>query len=315
MFKININDHEGMEVINIANAQFGIELDIIASFGAIINRFVVSNSPFSFIAGYRDHQDLLDTHPFFSRSAKLFPFPNRLASGRYQFAGQSYQLAANFPWSEHAVHGLLYNQPFHIKVTDANVEQASVTLSFVSSQLDNPGYPFPFTLEVEFVINTSGKLTCRTSITNTGASDLPFGDAWHPYFSLGVERSELLLNMSPCHEWLHEQDLPTGEKRPFDQFTQAISIEGHELNHCFEFDSSSDAKLTLSRTDDKACLHFAQDAHYPFIQLYTPASESSIAVEPMTCPANVFNNGFGLLVLKPGKTQTLEWHCQAIYHG
>lgn len=315
MFNINIDNPSGLEIINITNRQLGIELEIIASFGAVINRFIVNDSPFSFISGYADHKDLVDNHPFFSRSAKLFPFPNRLAHGQYTFAGESYQLPANFPWSDHAVHGLLYNQAFLIKETQVDENHARVTLQFDSKQLDAPGYPFPFCLEVIFVLNTTGLLQCETHIVNTGESALPFGDAWHPYFNLGADRSQFTLSMSPCHEWLHVDDLPSGEKQTFSQFVSPSTLEEVEFNHCFEFDDLDSGLIELKRLDGKAQLLYAQQSSYPFVQLYTPNSEASIAVEPMTCPANAFNNEIGLLVLEPGQSSTFQWQCQAIYTG
>ena len=33
--------------------------------------------------------ELINQNPFYSRSAKLFPFPNRLNNGRYQFNNQT----------------------------------------------------------------------------------------------------------------------------------------------------------------------------------------------------------------------------------
>ncbi|MDR9827728.1 aldose 1-epimerase [Vibrio sp. FNV 38] len=313
MFKINIDNPSGLEVINITNPQFGIELEIIASFGAVINRYIVNNSPFSFIAGYQDHKDLVENHPFFSRSAKLFPFPNRLERGHYTFAGESYQLPANFPWSEHAVHGLLYNQPFFIKATQADEHHAQVTLTFDSSQLDVEGYPYPFRLEVTFSLDTAGVLQCGTKVFNLGETAMPFGDAWHPYFSLGVARNAFTLEMSPSHEWLHIDDLPSGEKQPFSQFNQPNTLDGVDLNHCFEFDHPTQSQIELKRIDGKAQLIYTQPSGYPFVQLYTPNSESSVAVEPMSCPANALNNGFGLLVLEPGETSSFLWQCQAKY--
>lgn len=112
MFKI-INEKFGnIDSVTLINHQHGIELQIINGFGAVINKYTVNNSPFSFICGYQNYDELINQHPFFSRSAKLFPFPNRLNLGRYSFDNQNHQLPANFPWSDHAVHGLLYNQPF-----------------------------------------------------------------------------------------------------------------------------------------------------------------------------------------------------------
>lgn len=40
------------------------------------------------------------------RGAALLPWPNRIEDGRYEFRGQSYQLALTEPERLHAIHGL-----------------------------------------------------------------------------------------------------------------------------------------------------------------------------------------------------------------
>ena len=36
-----------------------------------------------------------------------------------------------------------------------------------------------------------------------------------------------------------------------------------------------------------------------------------LAVEPMSCPADAFNSGAGLVRLEPGQTHTLQWGLRA----
>ena len=121
------------------------------------------------------------------------------------------------------------------------------------------------------------------------------------------------LTMSPCAEVVHENDLPNGDKRAFDRSSLSEDLMNQSLNHCFEFEATATNQLTLTRSDSSAEIHYQQDASYPFVQLYTPTSEQSIAIEPMTCPADAFNNQIGLLTLSPNQSQTFTWQCQAAY--
>ncbi len=41
------------------------------------------------------------------------------------------------------------------------------------------------------------------------------------------------------------------------------------------------------------------DAPYEYVQLYTAPDRNSIAIEPMTCEPNAFNNKMGLKILAP----------------
>ncbi|PWI33416.1 hypothetical protein DI392_11245 [Vibrio albus] len=189
-----------------------------------------------------------------------------------------------------------------------------MTLRYETDSL-HIGYPFSFQMDVTFHIDKTGKLDCLTSVKNNGSKSFPFGDAWHPYFSLGTELHNQLLSMPNCDEMEHINDLPSGNTFPFDHFREQNTLNGVNLNHCFKFESNTEIKLTLNRSDNLATLYYQQDSNYPFTQLYIPEGEQTIAIEPMTCPANAFNNHIGLLELAPNENQTFTWSCHAIFRG
>lgn len=314
MFKIDKDKFGHLDSISINNHKSGISLQLIPEFGGVINKYKVKHSPFSFIAGYQDADELTNHHPFFSRSAKLFPFPNRLNLGQYSFNGKQFLLPANFPWSDHAVHGLLYNQAFDLMDSHADEVHAKVTLAFETPSL-HQGFPFAFRLEVTYTIDNEGLLTCSTQVTNTGDCDFPMGDAWHPYFTLGTTLDTCAITMPSCQEVIHDNDLPTDQLMPFSEFESSASLQGRKLNHCYYFDGEQATGIEFTRQDNLASLSYQQDASYPFVQLYTPDNEASIAIEPMTCPANAFNNQLGLIVLQPNETRRFQWQVLARYQG
>lgn len=312
MFEIIKGNFGELHSTRLLNSEKGIEVEVIQDFGAMINKYKVNHSPFSFISGYKSYDELIEQHPYFSRSAKLFPFPNRLKFGRYQYAQREFTLPANFSWSEHAVHGLLYNQAF--EVIDAVAEEAfaQIHLRFQTSSLHN-GYPFSFQLDVVYRIDDIGHLSCQTQITNQGKHPFPFGDAWHPYFSLGTERNKCSVTMANAVELEHQEDLPTGNTNPNHQFNQTLLLQGYELNHCYRFTIETEQQIEFARLDQIAKIIYQQGASYPFVQLYTPQSEESLAIEPMTCPADAFNNHIGLLELEPNQSASFQWQCCAYY--
>jgi aldose 1-epimerase len=312
MFKIEKTKFGELNSITITNENKGIVAEVITDFGAIVNQFRVNNSPFSFISGYKNSQELIKSNPFFSKSAKLFPFPNRLKDGHYQFLGKCYQLPANFPWSDHAVHGLLYNQPFEIISVKATASQAQLHLRHSSSSLDE-GYPFATQVDIEYTFTELGEMLVSTEVTNEDSQMIPIGDAWHPYFCLGISRDSCRLTMPAVKELIHVDDLPNGEMIDNSEFQQPKSLKDVELNHCFTFLSNQEHKLQLTREDKVASIEFTQGDTYPYIQLYTPGSEPSLAIEPMTCPANAFNNHIGLIHLAPNESRKFEWSCLANY--
>ncbi|MCB0643138.1 MAG: hypothetical protein KDC44_15925, partial [Phaeodactylibacter sp.] len=46
---------------------------------------------------------------------------------------------------------------------------------------------------------------------------------------------------------------------------------------------------------------------YNFLQVFTPDHRQSIAIEPMTCNVDAFNNREGLIVLKPGEAHAASF--------
>jgi aldose 1-epimerase len=322
MFLINSEKFAEFDCVNIENKAQGIELQIIHGFGAIINKLIVNNSPFSFIKGYQSGQELKKTNPFYSRSAKLFPFVNRLNNGTYSHHNKNYQLPANFPWSEqHAVHGLVYNQPFTLTEQQTNSDFARLRFCLQSDSL-NTGFPFSVKLEIEYIIEASGQLSCATKITNTGLESFPFADGFHPYFNLGQSLKSCQIQMRDCLKVETSDDLPNGKLEVFSQFSNPVSLADMNLNDCYHFPeyATQDAaiQIELSRQDQQASLHYWQNNNlhngYRFLQLYTPAGEDTLAIEPMTGPADAFNNKIGLQTLSPNESVSLIWGCLACYN-
>lgn len=321
MFIINMNKFADLDCINIENKTLGIELQIIHGFGAIINKFIVNNSPFSFIQGYQSGQELFESNPFFSRSAKLFPFVNRLNNGRYHYQGNEYQLPANFPWSDqHAVHGLLYNQAFTLVNQQANTELAQVQLCYETKQLHS-GFPFAFKLEIIYSINTQGQLTCETKILNTGQQPFPYADGFHPYFNLGQPLDTCFIQMPTCQKVENTDDLPNGKFQHFSQFVNPTCIADVDLNDGFYFSKEKNneqpIEIKLSTQNKQSLIHYWQNDStnngYRFLQLYCPPSEETLAIEPMTAPADAFNNHIGFQELHPSQSISLIWGCNVSY--
>ncbi|MGI2821700.1 aldose 1-epimerase, partial [Vibrio fluvialis] len=61
MFKLIKNNFGEFNSTTILNSELGIQVDIIQDFGAIINQYRVNHSPFSFIVGYQDSHDLIQS--------------------------------------------------------------------------------------------------------------------------------------------------------------------------------------------------------------------------------------------------------------
>ena len=103
--------------------------------------------------------------------------------------------------------------------------------------------------------------------------------------------------------------IPTGNYLKNTSFQQATSLKDVTLDHCFELDVLERRVETLLINESKnvAVVLWQQCGvqGYNFIQVYTPPDRKSIAIEPMTCAPDAFNNKNGVFVLDPQESMEL----------
>ena len=205
------------------------------------------------------------------RGQVLAPWPNRLAGGRYEWAGEELQLPVNELDDGSAIHGLVRWASWRA----VEREPARVLLEHVLRP--QPGYPFTLRLRVEYLLAAKG-LTVRTEAENLGARPCPFGAGHHPYVVAPTGRvDDLVLD---------------GERVGDRQLDETLHEPGGwraEAGH-----------VTV----------WANDA-WPWRQVFTgdlPAvGRRGLAVEPMTCPPQAFRTGEGVIRLEPGDRWSGEW--------
>ncbi|SOE19939.1 aldose 1-epimerase [Spirosomataceae bacterium TFI 002] len=236
-------------------------------------------------------------------SALLFPFPNRIKDGRYDFEGKSYQLDINEDAFNHAIHGLVAFENFEMTHSDSK----SFTFAY-DYKGQEAGYPFPFLFEVKYTLRKL-KLSVDVNFENTGKTNMPYGFAWHPYFGFeGVSIGEVEVKVPVRHDIkLDDRMIPTGEKEM--QNAKLISLKNSYLDNLFEIDEKEGLKEVELRFQNKKVIisQNAAENQLPYFIAYTPPSRDCIAVEPQSCATNAFNNGLGLKVLKPGKSKNYKF--------
>jgi aldose 1-epimerase len=243
----------------------------------------------------------------------MAPWPNRIADGRYDFAGENHQLPIDEPELGNAIHGL-------VRWNEWDVEhQAADRVCFGHRLCAQPGYPFPLDLSVEYRLARSGLVVTFRAV-NLGESACPFGFGAHPYYLLRDRAVEAVELCVPAREWLDidERAIPTAHRpvagSPLD-FREPHRIGKARLDHAFtglDRDRQEVAEVTLR--DETEEIHLWQDRMLDFVHIYTgdtlPEPERrrrSVAVEPMTCAPNAFNSGDGLRLLYPGIPFECRW--------
>jgi aldose 1-epimerase len=243
------------------------------------------------------------------------PWPNRVANGCYEMAGRREQLPIDEPALGHAIHGLVRWQAWRVDARGDDHVRLSHRL------MARPGYPFPLDVSVEYRLSSSG-LTATLAAKNIGRAPCPFGAGAHPYLAFRADEVELCVR---ADEWLmvDERSIPTRrrpvESSPLD-FRRPRVIGSQELDHAFtglERDLQGRAQVLLAAAGSR--LRVWLDGSFPFVQVYTGDTlpdrsrrRLGIAVEPMTCAANAFNSGDGLLMLPPGASFAGCWGIEPV---
>ncbi|MCX6180842.1 MAG: aldose 1-epimerase [Bacteroidetes bacterium] len=306
MYKIEHNTFGALTEIKIKNELSGEYVSIIPGFAATINGLVLNagNKKYEVVDGCKSYDELMSEGKNKFKGTKLFPFPNRINKGEYLFEGKSYQLNVNFPNEGNAIHGLVCESAFEILSESNNNKEASVTLQYISNGKDK-GYPFKYKLTVVYVLNDKG-FSCKTIAENIDAVAIPIGDGWHPYFKLGGKVDELSVQIPSAQIVLvNDKMIPNGLTSESDQFTKSTKIANHQFDTCYKLEEKEGIqKVELINESEKIKLQVWQESgknKYNFVQIYTPPSRDSIAVEPMTCMPDAFNNKHGLITLQPSE--------------
>ena len=140
---------------------------------------------------------------------------------------------------------------------------------------------------------------------NTGNHALPVGDGWHPYFTLGESVDNCQLYFPACERIeVNDKMIPTGKLEQYSEFSETTSLQGVDLDTGFKLlEEEGIAEVKFHSPQQKITLKYWQETgkqKYNYLQIFTPPHRQSIAIEPMSCATDAFNNGWGLIVLEEG---------------
>jgi aldose 1-epimerase len=253
------------------------------------------------------------------RGQILAPWPNRLADGRYEWDGRSFQAALSEPDHHNAIHGL-------VRWANWTVSSVSGTEARAEYRLHpQPGWGWTLDLRVVYRLDPTG-LEVETTLTNTSpdtAGSCPVGIGWHPYLAaFGALVDEVTLTLPARFAYqADERGIPVG-RRPVvgtDQdFSGGRLIGSARLDTAFtdlERDGGGRAWVELRGASAKPGLtRMWIDGSYTHVMVFSgdtladpTARRRGLAVEPMTCAPDALHSGDGITALEPGESLTASW--------
>jgi aldose 1-epimerase len=252
-------------------------------------------------------REVLDSYPDFAENPRdparngtpvLFPFPNRIRGGHYQFKGKDYQVPVTK--APNAIHGFAMNVAWDVVEHKADANEAFVVgryqISKNSPQM-RPFWPADAVLQIRYGLS-GRRLTMTITVTNPTAEELPYGFGIHPYFRLpldpGGDPAQTSVVLPAARYWVLDEFLPTGEIRPVDarlDFRKGQPRKGLKLDDVLTGIEFAGDRATCRLVDQAMGAEFRLGFDRSFRELvaYTPAAAGVIAVEPYTQTTDAIN--------------------------
>ena len=253
----------------------------------------------SIIDGYKTPIELDIAN--WGKSILLYPFPNRLRDGIYHWGGETYTFPINDSYTDNAIHGIGKTAPMNIHQVHTSESAATLSCQFYY-QGQHEYYPFPFVFTASFTI-TNATLEVELSMENQADVSIPVGFGWHPYFALSEDIRDSEIKLPPLDMvGIDDRMIPTGKRYYFDEFLEKKKIGATVLDNCFAVKAEpGQDRMHIQLSGEKGTIDYWQEIgpqKYQFVQLFMPPMRESIAIEPMTCNVDAFNNGDGLMHLE-----------------
>lgn len=216
------------KIFHLSNSN-GMEVEI-ASFGGIISKLTVPDregKPDNIVLRYNDLADYDNNDTYFG--AAIGRFGNRIAKGKFELNGESYQLATN-DGANHLHGGII---GFHRVIWDSEYEvnehSAKLVLSYTSPDGEE-GYPGNLKTTLSFELTQDNKLLLEFAAETDKPTIVNL--THHGYFNLSSMRENVLQHQltlyAPKYTPVDAGLIPTGEIKevsgtPFD-FTSPRQI-------------------------------------------------------------------------------------------
>ena len=247
-----------------------------------------------------------EDQPGGSKGRQLVPWPNRIRDGRYTYDGVTRQLAVNEIDRNTALHGLAQGAAWQV------VRHAADEVVLSTVIYPQQGWDWVLEVTIGHHLDADG-LTVTIDARNLGAGTAPYGYGTHPYVSADLATTRLTLPFS--------EELLVDPERLLPIEVAPVTAE-HDFREPRALgDTFFDTALTGAPVDwevvlglgDKT-LAFWADETLPWVQVYTTPERDAVAVEPMTCGPDAFNEGptrAGLITLEPGASTRSVWGIRA----
>lgn len=323
-FQIQKSEAEGFQVFTLTDTTTGLTAKVAPELGFNLFSLVmpINGEPARIIT---EPQSLADLKKSPSRAGHpvLFPFPNRIANGRYTWRGKTWSTPA--PNGGHAIHGFAHSAAWRVLETKADANSARIIGVFQISE-NSPEHlnhwPADARLEITYTLHHSGIEILATVSNPSQTDELPWGLGYHTYYNLPLTKAgntaETSIVIPASRRWKLDHFIPTGEKEALPDaldFRHGRPLAGLKADDVLtDLSHSADGNVHCHLRDRAAKYEVSliTGRHFTEMVVFTPSwNPESIALEPYTQTTDAINlldrgmNG-GLRILGPGMSEQLR---------
>jgi aldose 1-epimerase len=300
MFEISTDAFGRFKRYTLAHSNVPLKIQFVPERGGCLLSLVMEGE--EVLDGYQTPEELDFNN--WGKSGVLYPFPNRLKDGRFTWQGKTYQFPTNDATHQNALHGFGMQRPLEVMEVEVDEDNAKIRLEGKYTG-DHAHYPWPFTFGLTYELHAPNQLWVKFSLRNDADVAIPAGLGWHPYFQLAEIAAAHTLRLPQVEMvGIDARMIPTGKRYEYGDFLTPKLIGATVLDNCFAVPNTA-KEVSAHLSGSRGTLRYWQETgkdKFNFLQVFTPPYGTSVALEPMTCNVDAFNNGEGLVTLAPGAT-------------
>lgn len=202
----------------------------------------------------------------------LVPYSNRIAEGRLTIAGQTIELAPNWPGQRHPMHGDGWSHPWEVARSDACSAQ------LVYEHDARFGWPYRYRARQIFTLHDD-TLSVAMHLDNLERHAVPAGIGLHPFFTRDAD-SELTCRTAGV--WLTDSEVISAERVPVPapwDFSQPRRVNDVALDNCFD---GWDGRASLRWPSRGLAVDLSATEVFRHLVIFTPPARPFFCVEPVS---------------------------------
>ncbi|BAI96118.1 aldose 1-epimerase [Sphingobium sp. TA15] len=233
--------------------------------------------------------------PLQMASFPLVPYANRIAHGRFRFAGRDVRLPLNFGDHPHSIHGIGWTSAWHVEA----VAQDSAHLTHRYD--GDGGWPWAYEAQQHFTL-FDDTIEMRLTLRNIGDEAMPAGLGFHPYFQADEDSS---LQFQADRLWLAAADLLPVREVAADalgDWSAGAPVRGDGLiDNVY---GGWNGSAIIRRGDGTRIELSASGASW--FHVYRPPLSRDFCLEPVSHMPDAVNRPEGMESMEPGAEKTLS---------